>query len=170
MRRTSLIDHLISILILPGTVVGLIPYLLYTYLSDLVIYDDHFLLKASGIIFIILGSVVFIRSVFIFDKMGKGTLAPWKPPSKLVIDGLYKYVRNPMISGVICLLTGEALFLNSIPISIWAMVFFVINTVYFEFIEEPRLERRFGEDYVRYKKQVPRWIPKTKPYNNTSNQ
>ena len=71
-----------------------------------------------------------------------------------------------MITGVLCLLIGIALFLNSIPILIWAMVFFVINTVYFEFIEEPKLERRFGEDYVHYKNHVPRWIPNTKPYNS----
>lgn len=168
MRRASFIDHIVSILILPGTVVGLIPYYLNKYLFDLVIYDEHILIQGLGIGFLILGGLIFLRSVFLFGTKGNGTLAPWKPPTKLVISGLYKYVRNPMISGVLCLLIGETLFLNSIPILIWAMIFFVINTVYFEFIEEPKLERRFGEDYVHYKQQVPRWIPNTKPYKSTN--
>ena len=169
MRNNSFLFHLLSIIVLPGTVAGVIPYFLNFYLTDLQIYDDHILLQGSGIGFMILGVILFLTSVFLFGSKGKGTLAPWNPPSRLVVQGPYKYVRNPMITGVLSFLLGEALFLNSIPILIWAMLFFVINTVYFEFIEEPKLERRFGNSYVKYKHAVPRWIPNTKAYKPEKN-
>ena len=165
MRNNSLIDHLLSIAVLPGTVTLLIPYFLYQYLSEPTIYDDHIVLKIIGYCFMLIGLILFLSSIFMFRIKGKGTLAPWSPTSKLVIDGPYKYVRNPMIIGVISILTGEAFLLNTISILIWAMLFFIINTVYFEFMEEPRLERKFGDDYVSYKNNVNRWIPKMKPYN-----
>jgi protein-S-isoprenylcysteine O-methyltransferase Ste14 len=165
MRNNSLLDHLLSIIVFPGTVTLLIPYFLNQYLSEPGIYDDHIILKFIGFGFLGIGLILFLLSIFIFGIKGKGTLAPWSSPSKLVIVGPYKYVRNPMIIGVISILVGEAFLLNSISILIWAMLFFVINTLNFEFIEEPRLERKFGEDYVNYKNKVSRWIPNTKPYN-----
>jgi len=69
-----------------------------------------------------------------------------------------------MISGVLFVLLGESLVLNSANILILAGVFFVINTIYFILMEEPDLEERFGKEYEAYKKNVPRWIPKFKPY------
>jgi protein-S-isoprenylcysteine O-methyltransferase Ste14 len=92
--------------------------------------------------------------------MGKGTLAPWNPTQNLVIEGPYKYVRNPMISGVFFILISEALFFSSANILLWAVLFFLINTVYFILKEEPDLEKRFGDAYRQYKKDVPRWLPK----------
>lgn len=165
MRNNSLIDHLLSIVLLPGTVTLLIPYFLYQYLSEPTIYDDHIGLKIIGYCFLLIGLILFLSSIFLFSTKGKGTLAPWSPTSKLVIAGPYKFVRNPMIIGVISILAGEAFLLNTISILIWAMLFFVINTLNFEFVEEPKLERKFGDDYVSYKNNVNRWIPKIKSYS-----
>ena len=69
-----------------------------------------------------------------------------------------------MISAVLFILTGETLFFNSFNHLIWAVIFFIMNTVYFIVMEEPDLLGRFGDDYERYKKNVPRWIPAFKPY------
>jgi protein-S-isoprenylcysteine O-methyltransferase Ste14 len=69
-----------------------------------------------------------------------------------------------MISGVVILLVAEALVLRSWPILLWAALFCVVNTIYFMWSEEPGLERRFGEDYRRYKASVPRWIPRVRPW------
>jgi len=69
-----------------------------------------------------------------------------------------------MISGVLFILIGETLFLNSITILNWAILFFLINNIYFLLLEEPDLSKRFGDQYAKYKKSVPRWIPKFKPY------
>jgi protein-S-isoprenylcysteine O-methyltransferase Ste14 len=99
-----------------------------------------------------------------FIRIGKGTLAPWAPTKRLVIKGPYRYVRNPMILGVMTVLFGEALGLWSKNILIWTGAFILINTVYFLFYEEPNLEKRFGEEYRIYKKHVPRWLPRLTGY------
>ena len=85
---------------------------------------------------------------------------------RLVAVGPYRYVRNPMISGVLTMLVGEMLFLGSRVIGIWAATFIAINQVYFMLLEEPGLERRFGTAYREYKLAVPRWIPRATPWKN----
>jgi protein-S-isoprenylcysteine O-methyltransferase Ste14 len=112
-----------------------------------------------------IGLTVMFFTISSFIRIGKGTLAPWTPTKKLVVVGLYRYVRNPMILGVFAVLLGEATVFSSLQILEWAGVFFLINTTYFILSEEPGLERRFGGDYIEYKKQVGRWIPRLTPYN-----
>jgi protein-S-isoprenylcysteine O-methyltransferase Ste14 len=107
-----------------------------------------------------------VWTILLFARVGKGTLAPWQPTQQLVIRGPYKYTRNPMISGVVGILTGEALWFNSWPILVWAGIFFCINTLYFIKIEEPSMMRRFGESYLQYKRAVPRWLPRLTPYES----
>ena len=79
--------------------------------------------------------------------------------------GPYRHVRNPMISGVLFILLAEALFFGSLPILAWFTVFLVVNSTYIPLVEEPGLEKRFGEEYIRYKQHVPRWIPRLTPYS-----
>jgi protein-S-isoprenylcysteine O-methyltransferase Ste14 len=119
----------------------------------------------AGLIVILTGLTVMAITISSFIRIGKGTLAPWSPTKKLVVKGLYKYVRNPMILGVFTVLLGEALSLWSQNILIWAGAFFIINTIYFIIYEEPDLEKRFGDEYREYKKQVPRWLPRVTPYH-----
>jgi protein-S-isoprenylcysteine O-methyltransferase Ste14 len=119
----------------------------------------------AGLIVILTGLTVMAITISSFIRIGKGTLAPWSPTKKLVVKGLYKYVRNPMILGVFTVLLGEALSLWSENILIWAGAFFIINTIYFIVYEEPNLEKRFGNEYRDYKKQVPRWLPRVTPYH-----
>jgi protein-S-isoprenylcysteine O-methyltransferase Ste14 len=121
------------------------------------------LIVGLGFIGFGLTAVVFTISAFI--KVGKGTLASWSPTKKLVIQGLHRYVRNPMIMGVLTILIGESIAIYSLPIFLWAFIFFGINTILFITYEEPDLERKFGEDYRIYKKNVHRWIPRLKPYD-----
>jgi protein-S-isoprenylcysteine O-methyltransferase Ste14 len=69
-----------------------------------------------------------------------------------------------MITGVLAVLLGEALVFHSVPILAWFVVAFAINHVYFIAFEEPGLVERFGEEYLEYKKNVPRWIPRLRPW------
>lgn len=101
----------------------------------------------------------------LFMKIGQGTLAPWSPTKKLVIIGPYRQVRNPMISSVLAVLLGESIAFGSLGIFILFLLFFGINHVYFIFSEEPGLEKRFGGEYRIYKKNVPRWIPRLRPWD-----
>jgi protein-S-isoprenylcysteine O-methyltransferase Ste14 len=107
-----------------------------------------------------LGLALIVTTIALFARLGRGTLAPWDPTRKLVVRGVYRYVRNPMISGVFCVLLGEAVALKSIYLFGWFVSFVALNLVYIPLVEEPRLERRFGADYVQYKRDVPRWIPR----------
>ena len=98
--------------------------------------------------------------------LGEGTLAPWDETRRLVVRGVYRHVRNPMITGVLCLLLGEASLLGSLPLLGWFALFLLANALYIPLAEERGLERRFGEEYLLYKRNVPRWIPRVRPWNS----
>lgn len=118
----------------------------------------------AGGLLIALGLALFVATVRLFAARGRGTLAPWDPPRRLVVAGPYRYVRHPMISGVAAVLAGEALALGSSPIAIWLALFVGVNAVYLPLIEEPGLVRRFGDDYERYRSHVGRWVPRPRPW------
>lgn len=146
--------------ILPVTALVIVPLWIEKSLS--VHTTVHFF---AGVIIMVAGLITMTITIISFIKIGKGTLAPWSPTGKLVIKGLYKYVRNPMILGAFTVLLGEALALHSNNILEWSGAFFLINTFYFIIYEEPNLEKRFGDDYRDYKKHVPRWLPRFSPYH-----
>lgn len=122
------------------------------------------LAQTAGILLLIVGLILFSTSLGRFVTEGEGTLAPWDPPRRLVIRGPYRYVRNPMISGVVLVLFGEALTLLSRPHLTWALVFLGANFVCIPLIEEAGLRRRFGDSYVEYCRHVPRLIPRLTPW------
>jgi protein-S-isoprenylcysteine O-methyltransferase Ste14 len=166
MPKASVAAHLRDILILPFSVTVIIPYFIYEAHDDRI--PETIVLQILGIIIGSAGLFLFFYTVLLFKNIGKGTLAPWSEKQKLVVAGPYRYCRNPMISGVLFILIGEALMLRSLPILIWAGCFFVINTIYFLISEEPALEKKFGDDYRLYKKHVSRWLPRITPYDQNS--
>ena len=121
-----------------------------------------------GVIIIVIGLYAITMTVSSIIRVGKGTLAPWSPSRHLVIVGMYGYVRNPMILGVLTVLIGESVAILSYRILIWAACFFVINTIWFLVFEEPNLEKKFGDEYRKYKKNVPRWVPRLRPFKPDS--
>ena len=147
--------HLTAIVLLPGTVTVLVPALLLS--------DARFApwpLAVAGAVLLAAGVGTIGWTVSLFAGVGRGTLAPWDPPSKLVVRGPYRYVRNPMISGVLTMLLGEAALFGSWELLIWAAVVFALNAVYFVAVEEPGLRRRFGAEYEAYAARTPRWVPR----------
>jgi protein-S-isoprenylcysteine O-methyltransferase Ste14 len=112
-----------------------------------------------GMVIFAFGFALFAWCVSLFARVGRGTLAPWDPTQRLVAVGPYRYVRNPMISGVAMMLGGEALLSGSWLIAGWCVVFVLVNHAYFVFSEEPGLVRRFGASYDEYRRAVPRWLP-----------
>jgi protein-S-isoprenylcysteine O-methyltransferase Ste14 len=151
-------------LILPVTVILIVPGVILWLTGFRIGWGLQMPMEA---VIVLIGAVMIGNGVYylamciwIFAKLGNGTLAPWSPPKKLVIFGPYRSVRNPMISSVLLVLLGESIAFGSIGIFIWFVLFFGINHVYFVFSEEPALEKRFGEEYRVYKKNVPRWIPR----------
>jgi protein-S-isoprenylcysteine O-methyltransferase Ste14 len=163
-----LLRHLLSILILPFTVAVIVPLWL---LRNDVTQDFapqstwvHLLIWAAGAAALLIGLILFISTLMGFARTGRGTLAPWDPPRVLVVQGVYRYVRNPMISGLLFILLAELLLTGSRRIFIWFILFLTVNLVYIPLLEEPGLAARFGERYSVYKKNVPRWLPRVKPW------
>jgi len=111
-----------------------------------------------------IGMALVAATMRLFIRVGEGTPAPWDPPANLVVRGPYRYVRNPMISGMLFMLTAEALFFASIPVTTWILIFLAANMVYFPLVEEKGLEARFGADYLTHKANVPRWLPRLKSW------
>jgi protein-S-isoprenylcysteine O-methyltransferase Ste14 len=119
---------------------------------------------ASGVVLIAAGLGLFVWTVRLFAEIGRGTLAPWDPPERLVVAGPYRHLRHPMISGVAFVLAGETLALESTGIAIVWAAFVTINALYLPLVEEPGLVRRFGPEYERYMANVNRWVPRLRPW------
>jgi len=160
--------HLLAILLLPFLAVVALPYWLLSSWAPVDTRWDSVPLewfpRAVGVALFAGGLALFGWCVSLFARVGQGTLAPWDPTRKLVAVGPYRYVRNPMITGVATMLLGETIIWGSWVIGLWFLVFVLVNHVYFVLSEEPGLERRFGQSYVAYKANVPRWIPRSTPW------
>ena len=165
MTNVTALRHILSILLLPTTVAIVVPCLIlssrptgsgaWPASTPLGLVS---ILAGIGVIATGLGLIC--TTVWQFATRGRGTLAPWDPPQRLVVAGVYRYVRNPMISGVVLVLLGEALVTRSGAVLEWAVGFFALNAIYIPLLEEWGLERRFGDAYREYKAHVPRWVPR----------
>ena len=113
-----------------------------------------------GMIIIAAGAAIAVWCIFTFAFVGHGTPAPFDPPRRLVIRGPYRFVRNPMYIGAILALLGAALFYESLPILIYAGVFFLAIHLFVLLYEEATLRQTFGSDYEMYCRRVKRWCPK----------
>jgi protein-S-isoprenylcysteine O-methyltransferase Ste14 len=165
--------HLLAIILLPGMVLLVIPWIILkssgsAHIGWTIPPPWSFIPVGLGLLLIGLGLAILLTTIRYFARIGRGTLAPWDPTKKLVIAGPYRYFRNPMISGVLCVLLGETLFFGSLALFLWFAFFLVINVVYMPLSEEPGLEKRFGDEYQTYKQNVPRWIPRHTPWEGTT--
>ncbi len=158
----------LSSFVAPLLICLVLPYWIVTSIHhrfDWSVFSPSILLVILGLIICMIGLVGFILTVRMLILIGNGTIMPWDPTRKLVTASLYGYVRNPMILSVIVVVVGEALLFASYWLALLAVLFFVVNTVYFVYSEEPGLEKRFGQEYVEYKQHVPRWIPRLTPWH-----
>jgi protein-S-isoprenylcysteine O-methyltransferase Ste14 len=152
------VRQLRAIVLLPGTVTIVVPALLL-WLGGA---DVEPVTAVLGALLIAIGVALVVWTVTLVARVGRGTLAPWDPTSNLVVRGPYRYVRNPMITGVGTILAGEALFFRSWGIASALLVFALVNAIYFPLVEEPGLRRRFGAEYEEYCARVPRWLPRVR--------
>ena len=118
----------------------------------------------AGVAALVVGITLFFSTLMNFAVKGQGTLAPWDPPRVLVVEGVYRHLRNPMISGVLSILFAESLLTGSPRVLSWFGFFLLINLIYIPLFEERSLAARFGKRYQIYKKHVPRWIPRVTPW------
>jgi protein-S-isoprenylcysteine O-methyltransferase Ste14 len=165
--------HLISVLIAPVTMTLVIPALIVTAagvrVPDLSSGASIGLATLGGLL-IAGGLGMLIWTVTLFDRVGKGTLGVGRvlgEPVHLVVRGPYRHVRNPMISGVVCILLGEAAIAASGWLLLWAATFFTILATFIRFWEEPHLVKRYGSECVHFRSNVPGWIPRISAWDST---
>jgi protein-S-isoprenylcysteine O-methyltransferase Ste14 len=154
--------------LLPGMVTVVVPTFVVAGAGANVGWDlapaPAALTMVAGLALLAAGLTLMFRTVSLFATVGRGTLAPWDPPSRLVVRGPYRHLRHPMISGVLCVLLGEATLLGVPALYVWFACVATVNAIYLPLIEEPSLVRRFGAEYETYRANVPRWFPRRRPW------
>jgi protein-S-isoprenylcysteine O-methyltransferase Ste14 len=170
--------HLRAIALLPFMNTVVIPSLLLWQTGS---FDVSWLMLLSpqpmalsvgqgGVLLLIAGIALVYRSIELFVRIGQGTLAPWDPTRSLIVEGIYRHVRNPMKAGLFAILIAEAILLRSVALTCWAAFFITVNAIYIRVSEEPGLRKRFGPAYQHYCDHVPRWIPRLRPWSPESTQ
>ena len=156
---------ILPILILPMNAVVFIPCVIL-WLTGYQWKANYLASTVLGCILMLAGMGFAVWTMLLFHTIGCGTAAPWDPPKCLVVAGPYCHVRNPMLTSVFVIQAAESLLLNSWAIFTWLIVFFIANMLYFAFVEERELEKRFGDAYHEYRQNVPRLIPRLRPWRS----
>jgi len=115
-------------------------------------------------VLIAVGVAPLVESTRRFIYAGQGTLVPTTPTEHLVVSGLYRFVRNPMYVGVLIALAGEAVLLERRVMALYISIVWLVVHLFVCFYEEPTLGRRYGDEYLRFKQNVPRWLPRLKAW------
>jgi protein-S-isoprenylcysteine O-methyltransferase Ste14 len=141
-----------AFLALPGVVAFLVPSA-WVWLRP-----NAKLVHPLGLAPLVLGFVALLWCARDFYVTGKGTLAPWAPPTRLVVVGLYRYSRNPMYAAVALVLLGWALSFGSLCLLVYAVFVIVACQLRVVLGEEPWLARTHGREWEQYARRVPRWF------------
>ena len=153
-------------LLFPGFFAGYVPWRWFG-VRDIVLdgrQPRHWL----GVIAIGFGVLLLAICVVEFAHRGRGTLSPADPPRKLVVQGPYRWVRNPMYLAVTLILLGEVLLTRSPGLLLYWVLWFAVVNLFIRAYEEPSLRRQFGAEYERYTAAVPRWLPRSRPWQPDS--
>ena len=162
-RPTAAVGSAVFFLAAPGVVAGLIPWLLTRWQArELLPYWAP--MRVLGGILLVAGLIALIRAFVRFVMEGLGTPAPIAAPERLVVGGVYRYVRNPMYVAVLAAIVGQALLLGRLGLLLYAAAAWLLVAGFVRWYEEPTLTRRFGEDYEAYRRAVPAWWPRLRPW------
>ena len=157
LRRSVIVSVLFAVVGGPGIVLVYLP-----------LWITHFHIPAGvpwwqvvvAAALIVVGVAPGFESARRFVFVGQGTLMPTVPTEHLVVSGFYRYVRNPMYVGVLVALAGEAVLFERRAMVVYSAVVWLVIHLFVFFYEEPTLIRRYGEEYLRFKRHVPRWLPR----------
>ena len=149
-------------LVAPGTVVGVIPWLITRWEipgSTSGWRAAHVL----GVVLIVAGLIPVVHAFAQFAKAG-GTPMPLAPTQRLVVNGFNRYVRNPMYAGLLIVILGQALLFGSLWLVLYAICAWIITASFVRWYEEPTLARTYGSEYEAYRRNVPAWLPRWHPW------
>jgi protein-S-isoprenylcysteine O-methyltransferase Ste14 len=170
-RTRAAVGSAVFFVVAPGVVAGLVPWWLtgWRTRSWLPAPLDWLTvpLRVIGVVLIAAGAAALIGAFVRFVVEGLGTPAPIAPPEELVVGGLYRYVRNPMYVSVLACLIGQFLVLGQPVLLLYTALAFGAVFAFVRLYEEPTLSRRFGARYDEYRRAVPGWWPRLRPYTPT---
>ena len=144
------------------TVLIVVPWLLADFGPRLPIGAWHWL----GILPLAIGALALLWCNWAFVTRGRGTAAPYDPPRALVVQGLYRYVRNPMYVSAFLIVSGIGLWTRAMSLFAYSLLLTLSYQIFVRYYEEPRLRRVFGQSYLDYCAAVPRWWPRATPWSS----
>jgi protein-S-isoprenylcysteine O-methyltransferase Ste14 len=148
------------LVVAPGVVAGLIPWWLTGWEAG----TTRPPLQVLGAFLLVAGVIVLVDAFVRFVVEGIGTPAPIAPTQRLVVGGLYRHVRNPMYLAVGVTIVGQALLLGRPILLLYAAAFAAVVLAFVRGYEEPTLARQFGVEYEDYRRAVPGWRPRLRPW------
>jgi protein-S-isoprenylcysteine O-methyltransferase Ste14 len=120
--------------------------------------------RAAGVLLIAAGALVIAACFARFVRDGTGTPSPLAPPRDLVARGPYRHVRNPMYVATAAVITGEGLLIARPILLVAAVAYLLALGLLVRRFEEPLLARRFGGAWEEYRRHVPGWLPRARPW------
>lgn len=142
----------------PGVVVVLVPYLIAGSSFHHAWGSPFKVIHLIAVLLFAIGLFILLACITGLAVLGRGTLSPADPTKELVTSGLYRYSRNPMYVGVLCMLVAESMFLGNSWLWLYTAAVWLLFELFIRFFEEPRLLRDFGNVYATYRKKVRRWL------------
>ena len=163
-RTSAVLGSFVFLLVTPGTVCGLVPFLITGWRrpGDAVPWVD-----ALGWFLVLAGATVLGHAFVAFAWHGRGTPAPAAPTERLVVAGAYRHVRNPMYVAVLALVLGQVLLFASWGLFAYLVVLGITVSVFVHTYEEPTLREAYGPTYEEFCENVPRWLPRATPWAGT---
>jgi protein-S-isoprenylcysteine O-methyltransferase Ste14 len=158
MTRTfaPILNTIVFTIFVPGTVGVLLPW----WIAGGFHHPGGGWLTWLAIVLIAVAAAIYFRCAWEFAVRGLGTPAPIAPTKFLVTTALHRRVRNPMYIGVASVIFGEALLFRSWHVAVYGAAMLLTAHLFVVFYEEPTLARQFGQEYQKYRRTVPRWIPR----------
>jgi len=159
-KSTAAVGSAAFFVVAPGTVVGLIPWLITRWeLPD----STPVWRVVLGVLLIVAGLMPAVHAFVQIAKAG-GTPMPLAPPERLVVNGFNRYLRNPMYVGLVIAILGQALLFGSRGLVLYAAVVWIITASFVHWYEEPTLSYQYGAEYETYRHNVPAWLPRWRPW------
>jgi protein-S-isoprenylcysteine O-methyltransferase Ste14 len=161
-RPLALLGSLAFLVLVPGTVVLLVPWWLTRWRMQPALLGLG-AARLAGAALCLAAAGVLLDSFARFALRGKGTPAPVLPTRHLVVSGLYRHVRNPMYVAVVSAIVGQGLLFGDLRVIAYGLLLWIVFHLFVVGYEEPTLRRTFGAEYAAFAENVPRWIPRLGP-------
>ena len=157
--RQALVGSTVFFFAVPGIVAGALPWVIGSSAGS----PSGWPMRTIGLALAVAG-VVLLLVCFAGFVAARGTPAPVAPTEQLVVEGPYRYVRNPMYVAVLTIVLGQTLWHASLGLVLYGVLAWAVMAAFVRLYEEPALRARFGSDYATYRAAVPAWIPRVRPW------